>query len=280
MTDHELPPQDKKIPGLVLSAGFFTHVPMPPLTRVDKDAARRALCWMPVLGLLIGIAGGLAGAVIGWLSGTALLGAVVSIVVLQLLLGGMHLDGLADTFDGLAALGSRKKGRDATRALEIMKAPDIGAMGVMALVMVIICQVVALGATSVSSPWFLPVMTGLGTATGRSVILLASRVGIPPARPGGFGALFADITPPAHAVAANLAVMVLAGGVGWWLLGPIAAAGMTISVLAAVVLGWLWCGRIVDQVGGTTGDVFGALAEVCCALTWVGFAITIALAAR
>ena len=256
-----------RVPSLLLSAGFFSQVPMPPLTEVTPDDARRALRWMPVLGALVGLVGGLVGVGVGWASGSGLLAAAAVLASTQLILGGIHLDGLADTFDGLAALGSRKQGRDAARALEIMKAPDVGAMGVMALVILLITDVAALGELGLS-PWWLLVSAVLGPTVGRTVVLTASRVGVPSARPGGFGSLFADTTPVGVAVAGNLLVAGLAGGLGWWLAGP-AGCWLGAGVLVVEGFGAWWCRRISSRIGGVTGDVFGALIEVCCALTWV-----------
>ena len=102
---------------LALAAGLFTVVPMPPVLDLQRGDARRALAWLPVVGLLLGACAGAVGSGVVLLSGAQLLAAVLSVVVLQLLVGGMHLDGLADTFDGLAALLDDHLGAAALRAL-------------------------------------------------------------------------------------------------------------------------------------------------------------------
>lgn len=260
-----------RVPSLLLSAGFFSQVPMPPVTEITGDDARRALRWMPVLGACVGLVAGGIGVGVGWASGSQLLAAAAILTTTQMILGGIHLDGLADTFDGLAALGSRKQGRDAARALEIMKAPDIGAMGVMALIIVLLAEFAAL-AQLAADPWWLFAASILGPTVGRTVILTASRVGVPSARPHGFGSLFADTTPVGVAVIANLLVATLAAGIGWWLSGT---AGLWLAGGVVVVesFGWWWCRRISARIGGVTGDVFGALIEICGALTWVAAVI-------
>ena len=168
---------------LALAAGFFTVVPMPSVTELSPRQARQALAWFPVLGALLGALGGGVGVLSAWLGSGPLLAGLLTVVCWQLLTGAMHLDGLADSFDGLAALGSRKQGRDTARALEIMRAPDIGAMGVVAIVLVLGVQVAALADLLESRQ--LLVVALLATANGRLAILLASRRGVPSARHGG-----------------------------------------------------------------------------------------------
>ncbi len=111
---------------------------------------------------------------------------------------GLHLDGLADTADGL---GSR---RPADQALEIRRS-DAGPFGVATLVLVLLVQVCALAS--------LPHGRGaaglvLAAVTGRVAVVLAT--GSPPARPSGFSALVAGRTSAAGR-AATVAVLLR-----WW----------------------------------------------------------------
>ncbi len=128
-----------------------------------------------------------------------LLGAALAMMLLALLTGGLHLDGLADTADGL---GSR---RPAPQALEIMRRSDAGPFGVAALVLVLLVQVCALAS--------LPPGRGaaalvLAAVTSRVAVVLAT--GSPSARPSGFGALVAGRTSAAGR-AATVAVLL-----PWW----------------------------------------------------------------
>ncbi|MYV40156.1 adenosylcobinamide-GDP ribazoletransferase, partial [Streptomyces sp. SID1328] len=67
-----------------------------------------------------------------------LLAAVASAAVPAALTRGLHLDGLADTADGLGS------GKPAEQALAIMKRSDIGPFGVLTLVLTLLAQVAAL----------------------------------------------------------------------------------------------------------------------------------------
>ena len=258
---------------LALAAGFFSIVPMPPVTDIEPAQARKALAWFPVLGLAIGLLAGAVGAGVLLLSGAHLLAAALTVITVQLLVGAMHLDGLADSVDGLAALGSRKDGRDAARALEIMRAPDIGAMGVVAIVLVLLAKVGALAAAP--DPRALLVLAALAPAVGRIAALAASRRGVPAVRPGGFGALFANTSSPAVVLVEIGVVTLLVAGLGWWLGGMPAALGLLVTLLITLTIAEAWTTRLVRTLGGVTGDIFGALIELGTTVWLIGGALTL-----
>ncbi|WP_460532424.1 adenosylcobinamide-GDP ribazoletransferase [Flindersiella endophytica] len=241
--------------SLLLSLTMFTAIPLrTQVLDVDRTIAARALLWLPAVGAALGVvaAGPLLLARLadpGAAGG--LLGAVLAIAVLAVLTSGLHLDGLADTIDGL---GSRAP---AERALEIMRQSDIGAFGVAALVLSQLLKVCALAAVGPTAAAVAALV--LAELTGRVGIVLAAGPGVPSARPEGFGALVAGSVGALRrallvAAAAGLTVLLgwfLAGGL--WLLLAVGAG------LAAAV--W-WRRRIVRRLGGVTGDVFGSVAEV------------------
>ncbi|PZP80206.1 MAG: adenosylcobinamide-GDP ribazoletransferase, partial [Stenotrophomonas maltophilia] len=124
--------------GLAAATSLFTILPAPMIADVDRRVATRAIRAFPWLGLCLGVVGGLiAGGVLAMGAGSWL-AAILALVWLTGATGGFHLDGVADTADGL---GSR---RDPARALEIMKQSDIGPMGVIALVLTLLVDLGAL----------------------------------------------------------------------------------------------------------------------------------------
>lgn len=260
---------------LALVAGFFSVVPMPAFTEITKADARAVMRWFAPLGALIGLASGLIGGLTAWLTGTTLLPAVLAVVTSQLLVGAMHLDGLADTIDGLSAVGSRKAGRDAARGLEIMAKPDIGAMGVVAVVCVLLAQVAALA--SAPGPMALGGMALLAPTVGRLAVLIASRRGVPPARPGGFGALFCEVVSVGEAMVHVAVVALLAGGLGWWLGGPFTGLALVGALLAGLGCSLMRTRHLVHVFGGVTGDMFGFLIEVVTAVFLVAAALLLAI---
>ena len=172
-----------------VALSLFTVIPAGAGASIRRDTAARALPWLPVVGALIAaIAAGamLAVQAGGQSEGRRLLAATLAVAILGLLTGGLHLDGLADTADGL---GSRRPSRE---ALAIMRRPDIGPMGVAALLLVILVQITALAAIP---PGGLSVAALiLAAVTGRVAVVLATGPGSPSARPGGFGALITNTT--------------------------------------------------------------------------------------
>lgn len=245
---------------MALVAGFFSIVPMPAFTEITRADARAVMRWFAPLGALLGIVAGLVGGLTAWLSDSMLLPAVLAVVCGQILVGAMHLDGLADTLDGLAAVGSRKAGRDGARALEVMRQPDIGAMGVVGVVCVLGLQVAAL---ATAPGWLeLALLAVLAPAVGRLAVLVASRRGVPPARPGGFGALFCEVVSVGEVVAHSAVAAVVTGALGWWIGGLLGALALVGALVLALACSVGWTRHLVRILGGITGDMFGALIEV------------------
>jgi adenosylcobinamide-GDP ribazoletransferase len=235
--------------GLRLAVTTLTAVPLPrgPVSPAgpDRRAARAAMYWAPVIGLVLGGAG--AGVLIGCRAGhaSALLAAVLAIAVLAALTRALHLDGLADTADGL---GSRQP---ADQALVIMKRSDIGPFGVVMLVLTLLVQVSALAQAERIGRG--PVAVIAAAVAARLAITLACRRGIPAARQDGLGAMVAGTVHPVPAAALTLAAVGGAAAVGW-IYAVAVAAGLACSVAATALA--------VRRLGGITGDVLGAAAEL------------------
>ena len=241
--------------GLRTALSLFTVLPAGAGAELAEGDAVAAVRWLPAVGLLLGGLG--AGVMLGiGTSGASsprrLLGAALATALLALLTGGLHLDGLADTADGL---GSR---RPAPQALDIMRRPDVGPMGVAALVLLLLIQVAALAAVPRIS--LAAAALVLAAVTARVAVVLAT--GSPAARPGGFGALVAGQTPAAdrELAVALLGCAVAAAGLaaGGWALAARGLAAMAAGLLA----GWLVRLVTARRLGGMTGDVFGAILEV------------------
>lgn len=231
--------------------GLFSVIPVPPFD-VDRTAASRAMAWFPWLGLLLGA---LAGAVLYGASVLAgpLLGAMLGLAVLAALTGALHLDGVADTADGL---GSR---RGPEEALRIMRRSDVGPMGVAVLVLVLLIDAAALA--SMPRPLVGAVALAVGAMVGRGAVMLAS-TSRRSAREEGFGALFVGVTGVPTAALSAVAIALAALGGAWWAGGASALLGMAIALAVAAAVGWWWARHLVRRLGGWTGDTFGSLIEI------------------
>jgi adenosylcobinamide-GDP ribazoletransferase len=234
-----------------LAVGTLTVIPVGPVGQIDRTIAGRAMALAPVavipLAALTGAVGWL-----GWLIG--LPGLLLGLIMVATLAAGtraLHLDGLADTVDGLGS------GGPAERALAVMKRSDIGPMGVVALILVLGVQSVAL-ATVVDGPRG-AVAAGLVVCCSRAALPVACRRGIPAARKNGLGVTVAGSVSNIAAAAVWLATTsVLIGAaalLGRWWLGIIAGAVSLAAVLILVTLA-------ANRLGGITGDVLGAAVEL------------------
>jgi adenosylcobinamide-GDP ribazoletransferase len=256
--------------SLRTALSLFTVFPAarPAQLHLERAEAARAVLWMPFVGALVGV---VAAAVLASTDrlvdgpmGT-LLASTLAVVVLAMMTGGLHLDGLADTVDGL---GSRLS---APEALAVMRQPDIGPLGVAAVLLVLLVQVSALAAASTTGAGAAAVV--LAAVTSRTAVILAAGHQVPSAHPQGFGALVAGTVNP-RAQAASLASLVLAVGLVTVIFAGPAAA---VPFLAAVVVGLF----VADQVrrtaqrrlGGMTGDVFGAMIELTTAAVLLAVAL-------
>ncbi|MEO6879980.1 MAG: adenosylcobinamide-GDP ribazoletransferase [Mycobacteriaceae bacterium] len=244
--------------SLLLATGMFTVVPVRPVD-ADRATAAGALRWFPLLGAALGLAGGVAALVFwhGGASGSPLLGALVAVLAVALATRGLHLDGLADLADGL---GSRAP---APRALDIMRAGDVGPFGVVALLGALALQATALATVlATGSRGQGLVVLAVVAAGARLAVLDAARPGVTAARPGGFGALVAGSAAPVWTLV-QLAVLLVAG---WALLvlstSALAALWLPAAVLVALVVARVLTGHVLRRLGGVTRDVFGALVEV------------------
>jgi adenosylcobinamide-GDP ribazoletransferase len=239
--------------GLRLSLGTFTVLPVGPV-RTDRRTAGLAMLLAPLVGAGLGaICGGAA-----WLAlrlqTSALVAAAIAVGLLALLTRGMHLDGLADTADGLGT------GRDPARALAAMKDPHVGVFGVVTLGLTLLVQSAALAdQMGQGRSGRVVLMLALAVAIGRGNLPWACRAGVRAARPDGLGATVAGSVDPLVALGTLIAVVaaVTAGGgsgFGWF------------RAAAAALLAWAavegLLRRCLARFGGITGDVLGAVVEV------------------
>ena len=234
-----------------LSVGTLTAVPIRAPGRVDRDTAGLSMVLAPLAVVPLGVVV----ALVLWggreLALPPLAVGLIAVGALALGSRAFHLDGLADTADGLTASYDRE------RSLEVMKSGAAGPAGVGALVVVIGTQAAAL-ATLLDGRG--PVVAGVLVCAARVAVTITCARGVPAARPDGLGASHAGSVPRPVAIAAWLAVGAVAAATlawadgTWWhvVIGFVVAA----VVVALLVL------RAVRRLGGVTGDVFGAAIEV------------------
>ncbi|MFE9247643.1 adenosylcobinamide-GDP ribazoletransferase [Streptomyces sp. NPDC007088] len=251
--------------GIRFAFGTLTVLPVR-VSRWDREAARAGMLWAPLAGLVVGLCAAALGGVLSLLGAGALLAAVASVAVPAVLTRGLHLDGLADTADGLGS------GKPAEAALSVMKRSDIGPFGVVTLLLVLLAQVAVLSRLYGDGWAQGAIGAAVAGVVGRLAMTGAACAGVPAARPEGLGAAVAGTVPRAAAYGAGalcLAVCAGAGAGG----GPWAVLRLLVAVLAGLVAAAALLRRCVRRLGGVTGDVFGALEETAATAALVVLAL-------
>jgi adenosylcobinamide-GDP ribazoletransferase len=252
--------------GVRLALAMFSAVPVPASWHRSTLAAPRALLWLPIVGAALGAAAGLVATAVLARDGTAgTLAAALAVAALAALTRGLHLDGLADTADGLGARAP------AERALAIMKQSDIGPFGVVAIAVVLLVDVTALALVSTGDRWTPVAVLAVAAATGRLAAVHAAVPGVPAARPGGFGSLVAGTASWPRTIA--LTAVVLGGGAALAVAVDRDVIGWVVAQCAALLVAVALRVHTTRRLGGVTGDVFGALIEVTTAASLVGIAL-------
>lgn len=253
---------------LLQSLGMFTLLPVGPVLDVDRPVARRVMLAFPWAGLVCGLASGAVAALVLACGAGSALAALCALATLACITGAMHLDGVADTADGLA---SRKGPQE---ALALMKRSDIGPMGVATLVLVLLLQASALVSVGSASDVWLVAGAVCLPMVGRVPVVLATVRGVPGARPGGFGALFTGVSSPLAAGVDAASVLLVCAAAGFLASSPGPGLALPVAALVSWLVAALWQRHLLRRLGGLTGDTFGSLVEV----GQTCFAIVLALA--
>jgi adenosylcobinamide-GDP ribazoletransferase len=233
-------------PALDLAAAlaFLTRVPIPRGWLIDDRTGAATF--------------GLAGAAVGAVAGLPLVvfgqghpgpAAVVALAMVAILSGGLHLDGLADTADALAApTGAADRARTD---------PQAGSAGVVAVLLILLLDAALLSELASAGGWFAAATMVSAAAASRAAAPVAG-VLVGRARSGGrLGAWFAARLRPADALlaigtsvtVAAIAAVATSRSIGFGLVG-----GGAIAVAAGAA--------IVRLRGRLDGDGFGALIEL------------------
>jgi adenosylcobinamide-GDP ribazoletransferase len=235
-----------------------------PVPRRATGSVRGVLPWAPLVGLVLG--GIVAGVgLLGARTVSPLVGAVLALALLALLTRGLHLDGLADTADGLGPL------RDRERALAVMRQGDVGPFGVAAVVLVLLLQASCAAVLLASDGGWLALW--LAVAVARLAMTRTGLPGTPTAAGSTLGQAVAGTVRPVvlalWAVGLTVLVFVATGA------DLLDAARLLGSALVGLFVGELVLHRARRRLGGVNGDVMGALAETTTAVTLLGAAAVI-----
>lgn len=235
--------------GPRLALSWLTVLPVRGPATVNRTVAGAAIAWAPLPGVLLG------GMATGVLHGLVFLGmpglpaGLLVVAALALATRGMHLDGLADTADGLGCYGAPE------RALAVMRDGGAGPFAVVTLIITLGLQAAALAQFATAQHQWPAVL--LSVVAGRCAFGWCCRRGVAAARPEGLGALVAGTQRRWAAV------------LPWVLLAALAALAVPnrpwqgpLAVLLAAALVVALSAHTTRRFGGVTGDVLGAATEL------------------
>lgn len=223
------------------AVAFLTRLPVPVVG--DERDWKKSAMWFPMVGLVMGIIFLLFDQLIA-IHFPNTVRAALNLAFWVWITGGLHLDGLMDTADGLLSY------RDKEQVMEIMKDSRVGAMGVITVVLFLLLKWLALKEL-LNSPFFIASWISV-PIVGRLAVVLGMFF-FPYARAQGMG-------------------LGLKEGITFLRLGFVF---ILTNVFIGLLLGWkgiffalitwgmlcLFAWRVTYRIGGLTGDVYGAMIE-------------------
>lgn len=227
----------------VLMLQFMTRIPVKLNVRADREDFAKGLVLAPVIGLIIGAL--LAGLhyLLDFLLPPAA-NAVLTVAFYVFLTGGLHLDGLGDTADGLFSNRPRE------RILEIMKDSRVGTNAVLAIVLVLLLDISLIASFEKHIVMILILMP----SAGRVGSLIGSGMSKYAGVSDGPGRWCVELCGWREVLAGSIigfGIFIVVSGVYGLILMPLA-------VLSAFVL----ARALGRKLGGVTGDILGAVCEL------------------
>ena len=258
--------------GFLLLLSFMTRIPMPKI-EYDEEKLGKSMKYFPVVGIIVGFILLFFCIIFNFIlkniSYSAVLPLMIIVVILTDLIttGALHLDGLADTFDGIFSYRSKHK------MLEIMKDSRLGSNGALALILYFLLKFILLFSLIIESREgaVYAIMTYPVVARFCSVVSCASS---PYARGSGMGKTFVDNTKACGLIVAAIITILYTTGMVFmpFILFtnyslPMQFIIKTISIIMVIVLllgifAYAFSKLIERKIGGITGDTLGALLEI------------------
>ena len=258
--------------GFLLLLSFMTRIPMPKI-EYDEEKLGKSMKYFPVVGIIVGLILLFFCIVFTFIFKNLTYSAVLPLMIIVVILtdlittGALHLDGLADTFDGIFSYRSKHK------MLEIMKDSRLGSNGALALILYFLLKFVLLFSLTIESreAAIYVIMTYPVVARFCSVVSCASS---PYARGSGMGKTFVDNTKTCGLVVATVITLLYTVGMVFipfifftnyslsiqFIIQTILVILVIVALLA--LFAYAFSKLIERKIGGITGDILGALLEI------------------
>ena len=247
--------EHKMIKGFILSLQFFSRIPVYIPIDFNEKNIGYSIFFMPLVG---GIIGGLGGGIYHLLYPyNKLMASFISLLTTIVLTGGLHIDGLSDTFDGFMA------GKDKEKTLEIMKDSRIGTFGALSIILIVLFKIILI--VSIENLPVAMILSFVNSRMAASIIISYKKS----AKSDGIGELFNRSNPKrliTGLVIIYASVLILFD------------IKYLIPLITTFLMGEYISYLSYKKIGGLAGDVYGCiieLGEVISLLTFWGLAIWI-----
>ncbi len=225
--------------GFLILISFFTRIPIGNKVEFNEESYVKGLCLYSLIGAVIGFF--LAIIYLNFNNIMLIRGLLITIGYI-IITGGIHLDGTADTSDGIFS------GRTGDKIFEIMSDPHIGSFGVVSLILVVFSQIILFSYSDIFTVFMMPII-------GRASVIISSWNKKYAKNTKGMGTLFIESIDN-NVLAINLIIVLF-----FMLLTPFRFIFLT-SVFATLMISYFISSKIEDKIGGMTGDTCGFILEI------------------
>jgi len=234
--------------GFLLALQFLTIIPVR-IKHVDAKKISASIIWFSFVGLLLGFILSATADLWHYLKFPALATDILTVVLLVFLTGGMHLDGLSDTFDAIFS------GKNKEEMLKIMRDSHAGVIGVLAVVSIILLKIAFL--YSISIPLKAPALIIMCVLSRWSMVF--SMFLFPYARENGKAKPYIE--------GMDLKTLILSTFVTLIFISAIFKTKGLLVFLLVIICAYLTGKSFNRKIGGITGDTLGATNEIIETLT-------------
>ncbi len=228
------------IKGFIILLQFMTRIPVPVKVEYDEEKLGKAIKFFPLVGLIIGFFLFTANFFAGKVTDNRQITAVIIIMAEILVTGLIHIDGLADTADGLFSYADKE------RMLEIMKDSRIGTNGTVALILYFLAKAVFLAAVKPKYILLYPVISRMATSINAGLGEYARKKGMSNGIIEKNGKKDVAVS------------IVITAALSFAILG---LKGLIVLALAILFI-LFFMENVKRKIGGITGDTMGASLEL------------------
>ncbi len=230
--------------GFILQLQFLTRIPVNIDIEFDENSFSRGIIFAPVIGLLIGVI--IAGIyIVAGFTGRPIIAVLAAVIAEIIITGGLHLDGLADTFDGIFSNRPKEK------ILRIMKDSRIGTNGTLSLILIIVSKIWLM--LIINTNYIVPCLI-IMPALSRMNITWTAGMSTYARKEKSAAASIVNNTGMKEIVITTVIAAAPCAALLQLLSAP--------AVAAVIIFVILFTAYVKKKIGGITGDIIGAVIEL------------------